>query len=112
MRLVNNKRWFPARNQYLVKIKISQNYNIKHPHSFNGLKDDGSSSTTCSKCLQTWGGLPQIHGCYQNTKEDLERRGQYIIAAKTVLTSYTRQEKFPFFCSANLSAVFVINQKT
>lgn len=37
---------------------------LKWPHSFNSLKDDGSSSTACSKCLQTRRGLPQIHGCY------------------------------------------------
>lgn len=51
-----------------------QNYNIKCPHSVNSLKDDGCSPTTSGKSLQAWGGLPQIHGCYQNTEEDLQWR--------------------------------------
>lgn len=51
-----------------------QNYNIKCPHSVNSLKDNGCSPTTSCERLQARGGLPQIHGCYQNTEEDLQWR--------------------------------------
>ena len=59
-------------------MRIMQNSNIRYSHSVNSLKDDGGSSATCSERLQTRGGLAQIHGCDQNTKEHLEGRGRYV----------------------------------